>query len=326
MAVQSLETQTVTALRHIARNEAFKAYVLQNTALYNTLLRAALRFIGGETLPQCVEAAKILNQKEVATSIDYMGESTRSVTEVQHVTEEFLRVVRVIQEENINASVSLDLSHIGLALNADLAFENATVIANAARTAGFEVMISMEGSERTTDILNLYQRLSNCFDNIGITLQARLYRTAEDLASVLEQPGKIRLVKGAYQESADKARTQAADVTLAYQDLMETLLSSGHSCSIATHDPILLDRAHQFIQFQSLNGNGIEFEMLQGVTPERLQMMQSRGYCTRVYLPYGQEWYLYLCHRLAEYPPNLYQALIDAVGTNLQDDKALILS
>jgi proline dehydrogenase len=54
--------------------------------------------------------------------------------------------------------------------------------------------------------------------------------------------------------------------------------------------------------------------MLRGVTPERLQLMGERGYATRVYLPCGREWYLYLCHRLTEYRPNIYQALADAVG------------
>lgn len=42
--------------------------------------------------------------------------------------------------------------------------------------------------------------------------------------------------------------------------------------------------------------------------------MQALGYRARVYLPYGEEWYLYLCHRLAEYPPNIYQAVADAVS------------
>jgi proline dehydrogenase len=325
MTAQSLETQAAAAMRHIARNEALKAYILQNTALYNTLLQAALRFIGGETLAQCVETVLTLNQQEFATTIDYMGESTRSATQVQQVTEEFLGVVRAIDVQHLNSSVSLDLSHIGLALDADLAFENASVIATAARTAGLEVMISREGSERTADIIKIHQRLCDRFDNVGITLQARLHRTAEDLASILEQPGKIRLVKGAYEEPADIAWTSAAELSAAYLNLMETLLSSGHTCAIATHDPVLLNHAHQFIESQRLDCNLIEFEMLHGVTPERLKTMQDRGYHTRVYLPYGQEWYLYLCHRIAEYPPNLYQALIDAVRASFEQRAESVL-
>jgi len=177
-------------------------------------------------------------------------------------------------------------------------------------------MISMEGSERTSDIIEIHRRLCKHFDNVGITLQAYLYRTAHDLVSALELPGRIRLVKGAYEEPADLALPRGDSLDTVYRDSMEILLASGHSCSIATHDPVLLDHAHTFIQQNNLDQKNIEFEMLYGVTPNRLQTMRDRGYHTRVYLPYGQEWYLYLCHRLAEYPPGIYQATADAVGIN----------
>lgn len=58
--------------------------------------------------------------------------------------------------------------------------------------------------------------------------------------------------------------------------------------------------------------------MLKGVTPECLQVMREHGYRTRLYLPYGQEWYLYLCNRLAEYLPNVYQSITDAVKYGYQ--------
>jgi proline dehydrogenase len=178
------------------------------------------------------------------------------------------------------------------------------------------MMISMEGSERTGEILDAHCWLCERFDNVGITLQAYLYRTKDDLTAALERPGRIRLVKGAYEEPPDIAQPRGVAVDATYRELMETLLISGHACSIATHDPLLLDYAHPFIQEHHLSGDTLEFEMLYGITPERLQMMQKRGYRTRVYLPYGQEWYLYLCHRLAEYPPNIYRAIADAVGIN----------
>ncbi|WP_235439608.1 hypothetical protein [Paenibacillus sp. DMB20] len=39
--------------------------------------------------------------------------------------------------------------------------------------------------------------------------------------------------------------------------------------------------------------------------------LKKAGYPVRIYLTYGREWYLYLCHRIAEYPPNLFQAILD---------------
>lgn len=314
----NIGSEVAEALKQVALDEEIKAYVLQNPPLYHSLLQAALRFIGGETLAQCAETAKLLNQQGFAVTIDYMGESTRDAEMAEQATQEFINVVQAISDQNLDSSVSLDLSHIGMVIDPELAYRNACILAKAAQDAGLEIMISMEGSDRTSLILELHQRLCETFENIGITLQAYLHRTPADLESVLQHPGKIRLVKGAYAVPAYLAKSRGAELDESYRQLMERLLTSGHPCSIATHDPALLDPvplefAHKFIQEQGIKQDSIEFEMLKGVTPERLQAMQNYGYRTRVYLPYGQEWHLYLCNRLAEHPPNIYQAIADAV-------------
>jgi proline dehydrogenase len=73
----NIELEAAASLRHLALNEDVKTYVLQNPPIYQRLLRAATRFIGGETLDQCVEVAKALNKAGFAVTIDYMGETTR---------------------------------------------------------------------------------------------------------------------------------------------------------------------------------------------------------------------------------------------------------
>jgi proline dehydrogenase len=308
-----VEARAAQALRRIARDQDVKEYVLTHPPLYAPLLRAASRYIGGETLSGCLDTASALNRQGLAVTIDYMGESTRDAASAEAAADEFLRVGEAIRERGVDASLSLDLSHIGLAVDEALAFENARRIAHAAVEAGTEVMISMEGSERTDAVLELHGRLCERFTNVGVTLQAYLYRTADDLATALERPGKIRLVKGAFEEPPGVARGRGTDLDAAYRAGMERLLASGHSCSIATHDPALLEHAHTFIQRRNLERRTVEFEMLHGVTPDRLQHMRELGYRVRAYLPYGTEWYLYLCHRLAEYPPNLFRAVADAV-------------
>jgi proline dehydrogenase len=320
--MMTIEFNVAQALKQIALNEDIKAYVLQHPSLYHPLFRAAQRFIGGETLANCTEAARSLNQEGFAVTIDYMGESTRDAEMAQQATEEFLSVIDGIAIQNLNSSVSLDLSHIGMVIDPELGYKNACRLAEAAQRAGLEIMISMEGLDRTDLILELHQRLCERFSNVGITLQVYLHRTPDDLEGALQRPGKIRLVKGAYAAPADQAKPRGAELDESYRQLMERLLTSGHQCSIATHDPALLDpiplkHAHEVIQQQGIDRNNIEFEMLKGVTPERLETMKQQGYRTRVYLPYGQEWHLYLCNRLAEHPPNIYQAIIDAAKCHL---------
>lgn len=312
MDTPEAQQQAAAALKHIARNETIKAYILQQPPLYTLLRRAAERFIAGETLTECLQTAEAAQAQGHAVTIDYMGESTRDHEAAEQATEEFLQVIALIEHHHLTASVSLDLSHVGLAIDPDLALTHMERIVQAAERVGSEVMISMEGAERTAEVLAMHQRLGTRFANVGITLQAYLPRTAQDLAAALTRPGRIRLVKGAFEEPADRALPRGPQTDAAYRDYLERLLMSGHRCSIATHDPALLADAQRLIEQSESDPTLIEFEMLRGATPEQLQALHDQGYNTRVYLPYGREWYLYLCHRLAEYPPNIYQAIADA--------------
>jgi len=304
----------IAALRKIARNEEYKARVLEIPLLRRVLLRAVSQFIGGEELSECLRIARRLHQQGIATAIDYMGESTRDRQRAGLVTREFLQVIETFAERGSAASISPDLSHLGMAIDPQLAYENARKLAGAALEAGTEVLLNMEGSDRTETILAIHRQLCEHYDNVGVTLQAYLYRTEKDLSEAIERPGRIRLVKGAYAEPPESARPLGSETDAVFAALMETLLTSGHRCSIATHDSALLEQAHNLIDGKRLRRELIEFELNYGIAEDRLLRMQALGYRVRVYLPYGEEWYLYLCHRLAEYPPNIYQALADAVS------------
>lgn len=59
--------------------------------------------------------------------------------------------------------------------------------------------------------------------------------------------------------------------------------------------------------------------MLYGVRPDLIRVLKEKGFQAKIYLTYGEEWYLYLCHRLAKYPPNIYTAISDMVQPNHTD-------
>jgi len=306
--------KAIEALRSISRNEEIKAYLLQNPLLYKKVLKAAMRFIGGETLGECLQTATTITAKGHCFTVDFMGESTRDEEMANEATGEFLKVIEKIKRMKSNASVSLDLSHIGMSIDVELACKNASLIAQKAKDEHLEIMISMEGIERTDDILKLHKRLCEKFENVGITLQAYLHRTGKDLTEALKRPGKIRLVKGAYEVSKEFALPWGDETNAVYKKYLEMILSSNHLISIASHDEQMLTLADVFIKENKVNTDTLEFEMLHGVTSELLSQMHEKGYKTKEYLPYGKEWYLYLCHRLAENPLNIYQALGDVVG------------
>lgn len=298
------------ALRLIARNETVKTYIQRERPVHDALLGAARRFIGGEHLDSCLDIAREINAKCHAVTIDFMGESTRDAGTARGAAVEFQRVVHEIETRGLSASISLDLSHLGLAIDPELAFELTSSLASLAANANLKMMISAEGSERTDAVLAMYERLAERFPNVGITLQTYLLRTAEDLRRVLPLTGRIRIVKGAFDEPPGIAMPRGDTLDARYLSFVEQVIASGRPVSIATHDPVLLDRV---VSGVPAGTPGVEVEMLYGVQPERLEFMRTRGFSTRTYLPYGTEWFLYVAHRLAEYPPNMYRAISDIV-------------
>lgn len=305
------------ALRKIARDEKLKERVENDPLLSGIFKRAAERYIGGSNLPECLHTIRQVNAQGHAASADYMGESTRDEGKAAIETAHFLQLIDAIHAHDLNCTISLDLSHIGLALDPALGIANAAKIAVAARGIGREIMISMEGSERTDAILAAHAELCRQFDHVGITLQARRQRTGADLQSALQRPGKIRLVKGAYDEPESLAWPRVSEgLNTAYRQHAQTLLASRHACSIATHDPLQLEAAHAFIQAQGLATAHIEFETLFGLGAAQSRQMRALGFATRQYIVYGREWFMYVCHRIAEDPQRLFQALVDVVGTD----------
>jgi proline dehydrogenase len=246
-----------------------------------------------------------------------MGESTRDEAKARSETQHFIDLVDAIKAQKMQCGVSLDLSHIGLSISQALAIDNARRIALATQSAGLELMISMEGSERTDEILDTHAKLSTEFDHIGITVQARMKRTPSDLTQLLKLPGRIRLVKGAYEEASDVAHQRPSEgLDTAYRTLTARLIESGHMCSIATHDLQQINWAHALIEesYGTQRPAHVEFETLVGLGPAASARTLALGYPTRQYVVYGQEWFLYVCHRIAEQPERLYQAVTDVVG------------
>jgi proline dehydrogenase len=303
------EVQAVRALKTVARDEKVKSYIQESTELYPLFLRAAKRYIAGERREEAVYKAKKLLAKGHLVSLEYIGENMRNEEECLRAKEEFSALIKEVGANSSSSTISLDLSHIGLSVDKELAYQHLKQLINEAKTYDLTLMISMEESTKTTQILDIYKRsLEEHGLNLGITIQAHLNRSVQDIKDLIQYPGKIRLVKGAFQEPKEIAIPRSEELNKRYLMLLEQLIAGEKSVSVATHDKAII----QEIKKQGYLGcQDVEVEMLYGVQPELLKQLRDQNYKTRVYLTYGKEWYLYVCHRLAEYPPNIYQAITD---------------
>ena len=200
----------------------------------------------------------------------------------------------------------MKLTHLGLLIDEELAFQNVAQLVDHAAERGNFVRIDMEHSSVVDATLRIYGRLRESGrDNVGCVLQAYLYRTPNDLELLLPATPNMRLVKGAYLESPDIAYPKKPDVDAAYRRLLERALAGGAYVAIATHDEKLIEHAIRLVDRQGIGRDRFEFQMLYGVRPQLQLDLVARGFKVLVATPYGPEWYPYLMRRLAERPANL---------------------
>ena len=208
--------------------------------------------------------------------------------------------------------ISLDLSHLGIWLNEDLAIKNFRKLAEVAQEGKVDLFISAEGLDTTDKILETYTQFSKEFDNVHITVQVYLHRSKKDIEHILKNSrGSIRLVKGAYEGPKELFLQRGHELNDRYVELLQIVLDAGRYCSIATHDPAMIERIVALLKLWKVPPTQYEFEMLFGIESELLIHLKKQGHRCRQYIVYGKEWYLYLCNRISENPDNLFRALVD---------------
>jgi proline dehydrogenase len=207
---------------------------------------------------------------------------------------------------------------VGSLVDVELGYRNLRRIAQAAAEINREVMISMEGHDRTDDIYAVYTRLhqQDGLHNVGITVPAKRHRSTQDLPTLMKLPGRIRLVKGAFLEPDTLAwHRNSAELAATYRAYARELLVSGHKCSIATHDRTIQADLTALIVLERIDPRWYEFESLIGLGTEKIDGLQARGFPTREYAVFGAEHFLYVLNRIAEEPVRVYQAIADVMQT-----------
>src|SRR5438045_642147 len=211
------------------------------------LLRGlAQRYVAGEELADGVVVAETLNTQGLFVSLDHLGESVTSPAEARRAVTAYLDALEAIAGEEVDGNISLKLTQLGLDLSRELAIAPLKKILERSAELDTFVRIDMESSAYTQRTLDVHQELWKAgFHNIGIVLQACLYRTAADVEHAIETGVQVRLCKGAYLEPARVAYAEKADVDANYARLLGRLLSHGTHPAIATHDERLINQAKE---------------------------------------------------------------------------------
>ncbi|MGD0269582.1 MAG: proline dehydrogenase family protein [Candidatus Sulfotelmatobacter sp.] len=289
----------------------------ENPSLRNFAERSSLgrrvssRFVAGTEIADAVRATQAINRAGMSVTIDNLGENVTNPDEARESAHLYQQILEAIAANQLNANISLKLTHMGLDVDEKLARDIVSeLVARAAamNPPGF-VRVDMEGSpytQRTLDFVHELHRMPGNANSVGTVIQAYLKRSESDIEKLLAENIRIRLCKGAYKEPAEIAFPAKSDVDANYVKLMKILMKSGIYHGLATHDENIIHQAQAFATSEKLSRDSFEFQMLYGIRRDLQRKLVKEGWRLRIYIPFGTEWYPYFMRRLGERPANVF--------------------
>ena len=265
--------------------------------------RVARRYVAGDTIDDAVRMLRSLNEEGAMGTVDVLGEEVREPGRATAAVDEYLRLLDRIEDEKLDANISVKPTMLGLKIDQALCEENVSRIVGRAAEFNNFVRIDMEDHTCTDSTIRLFRQMHEKHQaSVGVVLQSYLHRTIADINDLLPLTPNIRICKGIYREPREIAWKDFETIRANFVFATEKLLSSGAYVGIATHDPHLVWAGMQIVDHLGLDRDRYEFQMLLGVDPELRRIILANGHRLRVYVPYGRDWYPYSIRRLRENP------------------------
>lgn len=266
------------------------------------------KYVAGKNIEDAIQYCKELNSEGILITLDILGEFIKTLEEAEANKNEYLKIIDIVQINNIKGNYSLKPSMFGLLIDKEVCYLHIRdIIKKAAEHKNF-VRIDMEDVQCTSAEIELYRKLKNEFpENVGLVLQAYLIRTPKDIEGMLDvhhpdTPLNFRLCKGIYNESKEVAFKKYQEVFDQYLKNLEFILQNNIHVGIATHDKALVEAVFELLKKYKVPSSNYEFQMLLGVTPDLRKSIMDKGHQMRVYVPFGTKWFAYCIRRLKENP------------------------
>jgi proline dehydrogenase len=172
----SKETTMVTRdiLLYLAKQEYVRDFIMR----FGLSRRAALRFVCGEDTGCAVRAVAELSQQGVLATLDHLGENVVSADDARQAANDYLAVLDEIANGGVQSHVSLKLTQMGLDIGEDYCQSLVAEILDLAAQHDNFARIDMECSDYTDRTLSVFRNLRASHTNVGIVIQACLYRSA----------------------------------------------------------------------------------------------------------------------------------------------------
>lgn len=276
----------------------------------------ARRYVAGKDIQSAVAVMRKLSSEGACFTIDVLGEEISSLDEAQFFIDEYDRVLDAIVDNNLDANLSIKPTAFGLLIDEKKAYQNIERLLRNAGEHDIFVRLDMEDHRVTQSTIDIVLAMHEMgIRNVGTVLQSRLFRTSEDINSICDKLGDgadFRICKGVYLEHESISLTDYQPIVDAMNSHVDLILDRGAYAGVASHDLPVIEHTLAALEARGMSPNapeprkgkgaGYEFQMLLGVRGNIRRRLAKAGHRTRIYIPYGEQWYEYSMRRLDENP------------------------
>jgi len=301
---------------HLAMLEKLVAHTLPFVP-QPIMRRLASRYIAGESLPEALDRLTALAQRGFPGILDLLGEHIQDEAAARKVAASYQEAATALEARGLDAYVSIKPTHVGLMISEDLTYELYAGIARQCAAQGRLVRVEMEDAPTVDATLRVFARLRESFDNVGIVLQSRLFRTPADIEHLTRATLPtldVRMVKGIYLEPTAIAHVDPEPIREAFVAGCRALLGAGARVAFGTHDGGMGERLVQLVGELDVPTERYEFQVLLGVQEPLWERWKEGGHPVRAYVPYGPDWRAYSTRRLMHNPQILRSVLRNTLG------------
>jgi len=261
----------------------------------------ATRFVAGETVPEALEHARERNADGVGVILNLLGEHYAERAPADADAAAYCTLLDDLAGTDLRVRLSVKPTQLGLDVGEAVFRETLAEVVEYADERDRFVWIDMEDHTTTDATLDAYEHHAREHGNVGVCVQANLRRTRSDLERLADLPGKVRLVKGAYDPPPEIAYGETERVNEAYRDDLAYMFEHFEDgVAVGSHDPAMVEYAGQL---HDEYGTPYEVQMLMGVR-EKTQVELAADREVWQYAPYGEKWFSYFYRRVLERTDN----------------------
>ena len=266
----------------------------------------ARRFLAGETAPEAIDHAARLDERDVGTILNLLGEHYTDRSDAAADAQAYCRLIDDLARADLRVCVSVKPTQLGLDIGESCFRQHLEQVVERAAEQDVFVWIDMEDHTTTDATLSAFERMAREYGGVGVCVQANLRRTGADLRRLAPLPGKVRLVKGAYDPPAAVAHQSRERIDAATREHLESMFRQfDDGVALGSHDPDLIALA---ADLNEQYGTPYEIQMLMGVRTSA-QYTLARHHDLWQYAPYGSRWLSYFYRRMTERTGNVRFAL-----------------